>query len=170
MLKRLSVLLIAGLAVVALAATTITGAIGKGVAVNGDGHNAGFDFEVAKTVAGDGSVRYGGRFNFTTRVAPPNEPPAIIGVLIGLLRQFNKTGHAASFGGSGVISVQTATALHRYEGTVAVVVNDRHDPEHNTGDPDQITVIFTPRHDGPTFRWSGLVRNGDLHVFERVVQ
>ncbi len=170
MLKRLSVVLGVTVAAAAFAANSVTGAVGRGVAVNGDGKLAAFDFEVSRYNVGTTAPKYFGRFNFTTRTSPANEPPLYAGLLIGLLRQLNKQGTAESFGGSGWLTLQSPTGARRFEGTVAVVVNDRRDGVTHVGDPDLITVYFTPLHDGPKFNWSGQVRDGDLKVFERVQQ
>lgn len=153
---------------IALAATVIVGAKGRGYAMNAAGQRAEFNIDAAKARTGDGHVRVGGNALFIARGGNASHPESH-GINIPEVRTLAKNGNVCQFGGPALMQIRAGNVYHTVRGSCTMNVVDRHDPEHQTGDPDLIRVRFVELGNNRVFEWAGQVTNGDIAVYERVV-
>lgn len=155
-------------AAIALAATTIVGAIGQGAAVNREGKRAEFNIDAWKARNGD-VVRVGGFARFIAFFGT-NERPETFGINCPEVRTLGKSGNICQFGGRASMQIRVGAVYNTVRGAVTFNVTDRRNPETNTGEPDIIRVRFVQAETNRVFEWAGTVHRGDIRVYERVVQ
>lgn len=156
-------------AVVALAyaqSVTISSAFGTGLAgaPGAERPNAQFRFSV-KQAEYNGQTRQAGSFTIEVR-----ESNRLVAIQMHELRQLavNLEDKVATFSGTATAAVRTRQGVERARGVVVVRVADRRNPSEAEGDPDTITVAFftNPDSEEPTYTYRGVVRRGDIVVFE----
>lgn len=156
-------------AVVALAyaqTLTVRGASGVGLAGTPqvERPNAQFNFSV-KQAEFNGQTRMGGGFGIEVR-----EPNRLVTVQMPEVRRLtvDMENKRAEFAGPAVAVVRTRQGVERARGVVVVRVADRRNPRDAEGDPDTIAVAFfsNPESTEPTYTYRGVVRRGDIVVFE----
>ena len=168
-MKRKLVWLTAIGAVMALAyaqSVTVRGAVGHGLAGAPDAErpNAQFHFSV-KQVEFNEQSRLGGGFAIEVREANrlvsiqmPNAQRLAVDIE-------NKR---AVFSGPAVAVQRTRQGVERARGVVVVRVEDNRSLRDTGGNPDTIAVDFftNPDSEEPAYAYRGVVRRGDIVVFE----
>ncbi len=149
-----------------MAATTVIGSFGQGHAMSADGRRSEFHFDVRKAT-NEGHVRLDGFARFIA-YSGTHTHPQHHGIYMPQVRVVGKQGNVCQFGGPAQMQVRNGAVYHLVRGHVVFNVADRHDRQTHTGDPDRITVRFTDLHNR-TWDYTGLVRHGDLVVFERII-
>ncbi len=168
-MKRTLLWLVAAGAFVTLAyaqTVIVRGAVGFGFAGAPDAErpNARFDFSVQEVVYGNQSRLFGG---FAIEVRSEN---AITVVHLARVERVSVDAAegTASFSGRGWAVQRTRQGVRRVQGIVSVSVEDNRDPRATEGDPDTLTVEFRTEPDtDPVFTYAGVVKRGDISVFER---
>ena len=162
-LKRAFVMVGVALAALALAATSIQGAKGHGVAVNENGIRGQFEFDVKKVHHND-RTEIGGPFHFRAADTAHHRGVEIV---MPRARLFAKDGNVAEFGGPArAVFVEGDHRIVR-EGALRVRVADRRNHDHPEGDPDLLGLRFATEHDVFVFEFAGRVTEGDIIVYER---
>lgn len=168
-MKRKLIWLTAIGAVMALAyaqSVTIRGAIGFGLAGAPDAErpNAQFNFSV-KQAEYNGQTRLGGGFAIEVR-----EANRLVSIQMANAQRLavDIENKRAIFSGPAVAVVRTRQGVERARGVVAVRVGDNRTPRDTQGDPDTIAVAFftNPDSEEPAYTYRGVVRRGDIVVFE----
>lgn len=168
-MKRKLIWLTAIGAVMALAyaqSATIRGAIGFGLAGAPDAErpNAQFNFSV-KQAEYNGQTRLGGGFAIEVR-----EANRLVSIQMPNARRLEVDieNKRAVFSGPAVAVVRTRQGVERARGVAVVRVDDNRTPRDTQGDPDTIAVAFftNPDSEEPTYTYRGVVRRGDIVVFE----
>lgn len=167
MKRMIGATILALIAAIALAATTIIGAKGQGAAVNREGKRAEFNIDAWKARNGD-VVRVGGHGRFIAFFGTP-EHPETFGINCPEVRTLAKSGNVCQFGGHASMQIRNGANYNTVRGVVTFNVTDRRNPTTNTGEPDIIRVRFVQAVTNRVFEWAGTVQRGDIHVYERVV-
>lgn len=157
---------IGAIAALAYAQTvTIRGAFGSGLAGHPDADrpNAQFNFSV-KQAEYNGQTRTGGGFAIEVR---GQHSLTTIQMMNANRVAVDMENRVAAFSGPAVAVQRTRQGIQRTRGVVAVVVGDLRNPHTGEGDPDTIAVrFFVEGNEEPVFTYRGLVRRGDIVVFE----
>jgi hypothetical protein len=168
-MKRKLIWLTAIGAVVAVAyaqSLTVRGALGFGLAGAPDAErpNAQFNFSV-KQAEYNGQTRLGGGFAIEVR-----EANRLVSIQMANAQRLavDIENKRAIFSGPAVAVVRTRQGVERARGVVVVRVDDNRTPRDRQGDPDTIRVAFyTDENSDPAFTYEGVVRLGDILVYER---
>jgi len=168
-MKRKLIWLTAIGAVVAVAyaqSLTIRGALGFGLAGAPDAErpNAQFNFSV-KQAEYNGQTRLGGGFAIEVR-----EANRLVSIQMANAQRLavDIENKRAVFSGPAVAVVRTRQGVERARGVVVVTVDDNRNWRSREGDPDTIAVAFftNPDSEEPAYTYRGVVRRGDIVVFE----
>ena len=168
-MKRKLIWLTAIGAVMALAyaqSVTVRGAFGHGLAGGPEAErpNAQFHFSV-KQAEYNGQTRLGGGFAIEVR-----EANRLVSIQMPNARRLEVDieNKRAVFSGPAVAVVRTRQGAERARGVAVVRVGDNRNPRDADGDPDTIAVAFftNPDSEEPTYTYRGVVRRGDIVVFE----
>lgn len=167
-MKRKLLWLVAIGAVAALAyaqTVTVRGTIGQGLAGPQDAErpNAQFRF-VAKQVVFNDQSRTGGSFEIEVR----GQNAVTVVHLPSVDRlEVDAANGVAVFSGRGWVAQRTPQGVRRTQGIVIVRVADNRDADSTDGDPDTIAVALRTAPDAePAFTYRGVVKRGDIRVFE----
>lgn len=142
----------------------VRGAVGMGTAGAPDSTrpNARFNFRVVQISYND-QVRLRGYFAFGFR------GERLVDINMREVARFSanlETG-VAEFAGPGVATIRTPSGIRRERGIVFVKVQDNRGPNEPNNDPDTLTVAFRVNLDTPPiFTYRGVVKQGDIRVFE----
>ncbi|BCW96848.1 MAG: hypothetical protein WHS44_12070 [Fimbriimonadales bacterium] len=157
---------IGAIAALAYAQTvTVRGAFGHGLAGHPDAErpNAQFNFSV-KQVEYNGQTRTGGGFAIEVRT---EQSLTTIQMANANRIAVDMENHAATFSGPAVAVQRTRQGVQRTRGVAVVRVGDLRNPRTGEGDPDTIAVrFFVEGNEEPVFTYRGIVRRGDIVVFE----
>jgi hypothetical protein len=168
-MKRKLIWLTAIGAVVAVAyaqSLTVRGALGFGLAGAPDAErpNAQFNFAV-KQAEYNGQTRLGGGFAIEVR-----EANRLVSIQMANAQRLavDIENKRAVFSGPAVAVVRTRQGAERTRGVVVVTVDDNRNWRGREGDPDTIAVAFftNPDSEEPAYTYRGVVRRGDIVVFE----
>ena len=168
-MKRHLIWLTAIGAVMALAyaqSVTVRGAVGQGLAGAPDAERPNAQFAVSVTqYEYNGQTRTGGSFAFQARTAD-----AYVGIQMPRVESFtvDAENKVAEIRGVAYAIQRTRQGVQRARGVVVVQVDDNRTPRDRQGDPDTIRVAFyTDENSDPAFTYEGVVRLGDILVYER---
>ncbi|GIV09758.1 MAG: hypothetical protein KatS3mg019_1849 [Fimbriimonadales bacterium] len=167
-MKRKLLWLIAVGAVAAFAyaqTATIRGAFGAGMAGVPDAErpNAQFRFSV-KELEYNGQTRRGGSFEIEVR---GENGVTIVAMTQPAQISVDTENSVATFAGRGTAMQRNRQGVRRVQGFVTVRVADNRDADSTDGDPDTIAVAFRTAPDAePMFTYRGIVKRGDIRVFE----
>jgi len=153
-------------ATMALAFGLLQVAEGRGKAASADGRHANFQFNVRKFTKGT-LVRKEG-----TLLIEIVDRNTVDGVRIHMreLRDLDVDGKVARFEGPGRIRFQTKAGVVEKRGHVFAVVRDNRRPAGPIEPRDTIMVRFEAAEGPLTYRFEGVVRDGDIAVGRREVQ
>ncbi|HRJ26657.1 MAG TPA: hypothetical protein PLO61_03985 [Fimbriimonadaceae bacterium] len=161
MLKKILIVSLASVALLAFAQTPGPRSHGQGLArKEGQNFSANFRYEVAKVQTEQGwQVR--GRF----RIAFPAGQDRPGNVFEMRPDELGVNSINANFAGNATRVVQTANGNQTIQGRLAVRAEDRRNPQNTNGPRDRITIRFVPANNqGQVFEWQGLVVEGNLVV------
>ncbi|BBO23469.1 MAG: hypothetical protein HND43_06590 [Armatimonadetes bacterium] len=165
MKKRLLIAVGVAVSALALAVVVVQGARGRGVAVNQQGVPATFAMDVVKRTSGD-RVDVRGPFTFAVPRVSVTHPE--LSIHMRNAARFEKDGNRAHFSGRAVARL----GGREIPGVVVVRVADNRrpgDPPPSVA-PDVLAVLFEAAQGSFRFQWEGHVRDGDIAVFERVLE
>jgi hypothetical protein len=145
---------------------TVRGAFGSGYAGAADSErpNSQFNFSVKQYQYNDQSW-LGGFFTITVR-----ESDSIVFVNIPRVQRLavDAQNKSAEFSGPAYAVRRTRQGSERARGVAVVKVDDNRSWRDQDGDPDTIAVAFYTEEDGdPVYTYKGVVRRGDITVFEQ---
>ena len=170
-MKRKLIWLTAIGAVMALAyaqSVTVRGAVGQGLAGAPDAERPNAQFAVSVTqYEYNGQTRTGGSFAFQARTAD-----AYVGIQMPRVESFtvDAENKVAEIQGVAYAIQRTRQGVQRTRGVVVVTVDDNRNWRGREGDPDTIAVAFftNPDSEEPAYTYRGVVRRGDIVVFEEI--
>lgn len=165
MKKRILIAIGVALSAIAFAVVVVQGAHGRGAAVNQQGVRAMFSMDVVKRTSGD-RVDVRGPFTFAVPRVSVTHPE--LSIHMRSAARFEKIGNRAHFSGRAVARV----GGREIPGVVVVRVADNRRPGDPpaTVAPDVLAVLFEAAQGTFRFQWEGHVRDGDIVVFERVLE
>lgn len=163
-LRSILVAVAVAAATIALAASYVLYAEGRGKALASDGRRGSFQFNVRKEINGD-HVRKAGTLTFEC-----NDPHTVDGVRIYMreLRDLALDGNIARFYGPGSIRFKTVEhGVIEKTGIVNVMVRDNRKPTGPREPRDRFVIHFQADGSDLTYTFEGDVVDGDIAVGRR---
>lgn len=145
----------------------VVGAVGRGVAVNGEGRRGGFALDVKKAMRHTGGhAELSGSFTWHEMSSTSSH-----GFAIEMRRvhsvEVNSTHNVCEFSGPARLTRMTPNGPVAVEGRLQCRVEDRRRPMDE--DPDLIAWHFASPTTNVSVSFAGAVREGDIKVFARVL-
>ncbi|MDQ2985320.1 MAG: hypothetical protein M3R13_01200 [Armatimonadota bacterium] len=166
MFKKLCLLSVVCLAAVAAADHILAvGSNGHGTVTAQDGRVGAFHYAVVKRTAEGHHPRFEGSLRFEQR---DNEAGDWAVVRMGTPRAVRVDRNMCEFMGPGAMTTVVKGQNVTVHGRVSGVVVDRRNPRHPHGEPDIFRIRFEDEHHN-VFMFNGIVHDGDLVVFTRVL-